>query len=134
MLNKTREVFLIVSFALVALLTSAHPVAAQNAYYAVYSPSGVYDLTMENDSGHPIYEVYFSPSGSNSWGSDRLGSTRVFHDGDSFTLSGISPNKYDLKFVFRSGVACEVYRVGIYEDEDVDLTAESLLRGCDYWR
>lgn len=125
MLNKTRKQILAISFALVALLASALPVAAQNSRY---------NLRMENESGHSIYQLYFSPEGSTNWGPDRLGSTRVFHDGEAFTITQISPRAYDLKFVFRTGVACEVYDVPIYEDEDVDLTAESLLRGCDYWQ
>jgi len=124
MLNKTYRLILAVSFALAGLMTSALPVAAQASRY---------NLRMENETGYPIYQLYFSSSGGDSWGSDRLG-TQVFHDGDTFTLRGISPRLYDLKFVFRNGVACEVYDVAIYEDEDVDLTAESLLRGCDYWQ
>ena len=127
MLNKTCKWTLALSLAFTALMTSAYPAAAQTRRYNPYV------LRMENDSGHPIYQVYLSASNTGNWGRDRLG-TQVFHDGDTLTIDGISPNIYDLKFVFQTGVACEVYDVAIFDNEDVDLTAESLLSGCDEWR
>jgi len=124
MLNKTCKLILAVSFALVALMASANPVAAQTSRY---------DLRMENDSGYPIYQLYFSPSSSGAWGSDRLGA-RILHDGETVRIPSVSPRLYDLKFVFRSGVACEVDHVLIDDDEFVDLTADDLLESCDWIR
>lgn len=130
MLNKTCKQILAVSFALVALMASALPVAAQNSYYAVYSPTGAYSLRMENDSGSSIYQVYLSPAGSPYWGPDRLGS-RIWHSGEAFTLGQISPGTYDLMFVDRKGNACVLNDRSIRSNKDVELTFTWFVNNCD---
>ena len=130
MLSKSCKWILAISFALTALLTSAHPVAAQNAYYAVYSTTGVYDLTMENETGSSFYQLYVSPASSGRWGPDRLGN-RIWHSGETFTLSQISPGNYDLMFVDREGDACIVKDRSIRNDKDVEVTLAWLLNNCD---
>ena len=122
--NKTRKLILAVSFALVALLASALPVAAQTSRY---------DLRMENDSGYPIYQLYFSPHSSGNWGPDRLGN-QILHDGEAINITDVTPRPYDLKFVFRSGVACVADDVLIDDDEFVDLTPDEFVQNCDWYR
>ena len=65
--------------------------------------SGTVTLTIMNGLGSfTIYYVYVSPSGSNSWGSDRLGTGNVLRPGDSGTLE-LSTGTYDIKIVDEDG-------------------------------
>ena len=60
-------------------------------------------LTIINDLGsYTIHYVYVSPSGSNSWGSDRLGAGKVLDPGESGTLE-LSRGTYDIKIVDEDG-------------------------------
>jgi len=52
-------------------------------------------LDVHNDSGTDIYYLYVSPSSSDTWGSDQLGSTILF-TGDTFTVTDIPPGSYDI--------------------------------------
>jgi len=108
-------------FALVALLASALPVAAQSSHY---------NLRMENDTGVELYHVYVSSTYSGSWGDDQLGRS-IFHDGSTFTLTGISPGRYDMKFVDRDGAACVVRDVPIYGNRYFDLSVGWLADNCE---
>src|SRR5271167_1325809 len=121
MLNKTRKQILAVSFALVALLASALPVAAQSSHY---------NLRMENDTGVELYHVYVSSIYSDIWGDDQLGQG-IFHDGSTFTITGISPGRYDLRFVDRGGAACVVRDVPIYGNRYFDLSLGWLVDNCE---
>lgn len=65
--------------------------------------SGTITLTIINDLGsYTIHYVYVSPSGSNSWGSDRLGAEKVLDLGESGTLE-LSRGTYDIKIVDEGG-------------------------------
>lgn len=112
MQNKTRKVILAVSFAIMALVASALPVAAQNSYY---------NLGMNNNTGFDIYKLYFSSVNSNNWGYDLLG-TRIFYDGNRFTLTQISPGHYDVKFVDEDEDVCVMRDVPVYRDLNWDLS------------
>ncbi len=56
------------------------------------------DLSLEivNNSGVDVWFVYVSPSSSADWGDDRLGAD-VLNDGESFTITGLAADTYDLK-------------------------------------
>ena len=94
MLNETRKVILAVSFALMALMASALSVAAQNSYYK---------MRMENDSGYPIYQVYFPASGSQNWGSG------MFYEG-LFQLGVFSTGLHEQRHI-RIGVFPECQQI-----------------------
>lgn len=67
------------------------------------SSSGPVILTIINGLGSfTIYYVYVSPSGSDSWGSDRLGTANVLGPGESGTLE-LSKGVYDIKIVDEDG-------------------------------
>ena len=53
-------------------------------------------LEIVNDSGADIWHLYLSPSSSDLWGDDHLGDT-VIAAGESFTLTGIPRDTYDVK-------------------------------------
>jgi len=112
-----RKTILAVSFALVALLASAIPVAAQSSHYS---------LRMENNTGYDLYRVYFSSVNTNQWGDDMLG-TRIFRDGTTFTITGIAPGRYDLKFVDQDRDVCILRNVVIYGSLNWDLSQNWLL-------
>ena len=122
MLRKTHKTLLAVSFALVAILASAIPVAAQSSYY---------NLRMENNTGYDIYELYFSSIYS-GWGDDLLGPGRIFPDGSTFTITDISPGHYDIAFVDEDEDVCVVRNVAIYQNLDWNLSQVWLLN-CE-WR
>jgi hypothetical protein len=120
MQTKTRKTILAVSFALIAILASALPVAAQSRHY----------LQMENNTGYDVYRLYFSSANSNRWGDDMLGPVRIFRDGSRFTITGIAPGSYDLKFVDQDNDVCVVRNVTIYQDLSWDLS-EGWLVSCE---
>ena len=65
--------------------------------------SGTITLTIVNDLGlYTIHYVYVSSSGSNSWGSDRLGAVNVLDPGESVTLE-LPTGTYDIKIVDEDG-------------------------------
>lgn len=117
MLNKTRKVILAVSFALVALLASALPVAAQSSHYS---------LRMANSTGYSIYQVRLSSVSDRYWERDLLGS-RIFGDGTSFTITQISPGYYDVAFVDEDADVCVVHNVAIYSNLNWNLSQTWLL-------
>ena len=55
-------------------------------------------VTIVNNTGYPIWNVYISPTTSSSWGSDRLGSSQIIEDKQSVTLNFSSPvpDRYDI--------------------------------------
>lgn len=116
--NKTRKLILAVSFALVALLASALPVAAQTSYYS---------LRMENNTGYNIYQVRISAVNQMYWPADLLGTSRIFRDGTSFTITQITPGHYDVAFVDEDADVCVVRNVAIYSNLDWDLSQRWLL-------
>jgi len=117
MLTKTRTTILAVSFALVAILASAIPVAAQSSHYS---------LRMENNTGYDIYQVRLSSASDRYWERDLLGSG-VFEDRTSFTVTQISPGYYDLAFVDEDADVCVVHNVAIYSNLNWDLSQRWLL-------
>ena len=117
MLNKTRKLILVVSFALVALFASALPVAAQSSHYS---------LRMENNTGYDIYQVRLSSVYDRSWERDLLGS-RLFDDGTSFTITDISPGYYDIAFVDEDRDVCVMHNVAIHGSLNWNLSQRWLL-------
>jgi len=120
MQTKTRKTVLAVSFALMAILASALPVAAQSSHY----------LRMANNTGYDIYQVRFSSVSSGIWPPDLLGSSRIFRDGSSFTITSISPGRYDIAFVDEDSDVCVVRDVAIYQDLSWNLS-QSWLLNCE---
>lgn len=65
--------------------------------------SGTITLTIINGLGlFTIHYVYVSPSGSASWGSDRLGTTNTLVPGENVRLE-LPKGTYDIKIVDEDG-------------------------------
>lgn len=120
MVNKTCKLIFAVSFALVALMASANPAAAQSSHY---------NLRMENNMGYDINQVRMSSVNDRYWERDILGS-RILSDGTSFTITQISPGYYDVAFVDEDGDVCVVHDVAVYRELNWNLS-HSWLLNCE---
>jgi hypothetical protein len=76
--------------------------------------TGLASLEITNNSGTPITYLYISPSESDSWGEDWLGSSEI-GAGAAYTVSDIPRGKYDIKATDTDGNVIEVvYHVDLY--------------------
>jgi hypothetical protein len=121
MFTESHKSIFAASIALVAVLASSIPAAAQSSY----------SLRMENNTGYSIYEVHMSSVHDGSWESDLLGSSRVFWYGTSFTITQITPGHYDMEFVDEDADVCVLHNVAVYSNLDWDLTRGWLLN-CEH--
>jgi hypothetical protein len=68
-----------------------------------------FEFVLLNQSSSDICYMYFSPTGSNNWGSDQLGEGTIVFSGEMFTLTGIVPGVYDARFETCDGTSVERY-------------------------
>jgi hypothetical protein len=85
---------------------------------------------VENNSGFDIYEIQMSSISDASWERDLLGS-RILYNGNSFTVTDITPGLYDIRVVDEDNDASIVNRVRVYEDMTWTLTPLGLV-GCEF--
>jgi len=64
--------------------------------------SGTAQVVIVNQSNETIFRIFMSPSNVRSWGPDQLGSN-VLLRGNSFRLTSITPGRWDIRIVDRSG-------------------------------
>jgi hypothetical protein len=69
-------------------------------------------VTVANQSEWEIHEFYLAPSETDKWGPDQL-SENVIGKGDSFKLTSIPCDTYDVKLVDEDGDECVVEAVDI---------------------
>ena len=83
--------------AVVVCLAMGAPAAAlaQSASFTIY-----------NQSSWVIRYLYISSTSTTAWGVDQLGSETISTGGDSFTLTNIPCDSYDLKIVDEDGDQC----------------------------
>ena len=74
--------------------------------------SGGASITLRNRSNWAILSIYLSPVSQTSWGPDQLGAN-VLHTGETFTLTGVSCDHYDLKLVDEDRDECGLRDVDI---------------------
>ena len=86
-------------------------------------------VEFKNTSKWDIHSIYLSPVKEKSWGPDQLGAEAVIKSGANFTLTGIEPNKYDIKIDDEDGDECIIEGVKLGASESVNITDENLL-GC----
>jgi hypothetical protein len=104
-----------VASALLAALSAAPFVSAQEDLEAhIRNDDRPPDSQVElrNDSRWSIQELYFAPVGSDRWGPNQLSHDAV-RPGDSFTLTGIRCDKYDVKLIDEDGDKCVVRSVSL---------------------
>jgi hypothetical protein len=86
-------------------------------------------VQFKNGSKWTIDHIYLADSGGDDWGPDQLGD----EDGDtvapgaSFTLSKITPSKYDLKLIDEDGDECVVSGLKLGADQVVEINDQNLL-------
>lgn len=85
-------------------------------------------LTLENETGKELHELYFAPAGEEDWGEDQLGS-EIVKNNASFTLTKIPKGKYDVMFVDEEGSKCDVRDVDFTSSETF-VMSKSIMRGC----
>ena len=69
-------------------------------------------VELRNQSRWSLQELYFAPVGSDHWGPNQLGHHSV-HPDDTFTLTGIRCDKYDVKMVDDDDNECIVRDVSL---------------------
>lgn len=72
------------------------------------NPSHLNQVTFSNNTGYDLHYLFFSPSDSQTWGADILGSDRIFPDGASLSFYIHYPdttNAFDLLAVDEDGDA-----------------------------
>ncbi|MFM2290096.1 MAG: hypothetical protein RL684_3239 [Pseudomonadota bacterium] len=87
------------------------------------------DITLKNKSRWAIHELYLSSTGDREWGDDQLG-RHTINTGDSFTLTGIPCDKYDVRLVDEDGDECVVENVAICADSESWKITDHDLLGC----
>ena len=88
------------------------------------------ELKIVNKSDYDIHELYVSSSKAKKWGPDQLGKNGTIDAGETYTLSGISSGRWDLKLVDEDGTECEVADVD-FSDGKVWTVTSRLLERCD---
>jgi hypothetical protein len=69
-------------------------------------------VELRNDSRWSIRQLYFAPVDSERWGPNQVSHSSI-HAGDSFTLTDIRCDKYDVKIVDEDGDECVVRSVAL---------------------
>lgn len=89
-------------------------------------------VQVHNGSEYAIYHFYLSPMDTAEWGPDQLGD-QVIISGDSFTLTDIPCDDYDVKLVDEDGDECVVGAPDICgADESWTIENDGLL-ACQGW-
>lgn len=83
-------------------------------------------ITLKNDSHWAIHELYFSAANQNEWGPDQFGKHTI-STGQTFTLTGIPCDKYDVKLVDEDGDACVVEDVAVCSSDTWAISDQDLL-------
>lgn len=84
-------------------------------------------FTITNHSSWVIRYLYISPTSVTEWGPDQLGSNVIGTGGDSFTLTGVPCNNYDMKVVDEDGDSCVINNIRMCGSSSYTITSESLL-------
>ena len=90
--------------------------------------AGVQDFVLVNNTGSTIYNVYCSPSGSNSWEEDILGDTGTIAPGASATIR-FAPNEnvqyWDLLVVFDNGVQYPFAEIDLFSVAEITVNSDA---------
>lgn len=121
------------SAGLISMLLAAGPAVAlpqddlKSDIRPIEEPSDA-QVQLRNESKWSIQQLFFAPIDSDRWGPDQLDRHSV-RMGDTFTLTGLRCDKYDVKIVDEDGDECIVRRVALCADTKVwTLTDNDLLK------
>ena len=87
-------------------------------------------IKITNHSKWAIHHLYLSPADEKQWGSDQLGEN-VLNKGDSFKLTNIDCDKYDIKIVDEDGDECVVENVSLCGDAATWTITDKALLACE---
>lgn len=123
-----RPIAVILTLAALAGCTTSNQLAARAAAASqAATSSGGASITLRNRSNWAILSIYLSPVSQTSWGPDQLGAN-VLHTGETFTLTGVSCDHYDLKLVDEDRDECVLRDVDIcHEDAGWTIDNDDLL-------
>jgi len=87
---------------------------------------GYVDIT--NKTGFPVYFLFISPSGTDSWGHDLLGNDSVIEEGETlrFELSDQSSSIFDIKIEDVDGDSYIMKSVDLSENRSITFTPEQM--------
>jgi hypothetical protein len=71
------------------------------------------EFALVNESGVDICHLYLSSADEEAWGPDQLGEDTVVRAGEEFTLEGIEPGTYDVRFEGCEGEYLERYGLDV---------------------
>jgi hypothetical protein len=86
-------------------------------------------IIVVNKSSWAIHQMYLSPTDDEDWGDDQLGH-QVINTGETFTLSGVPCDKWDIRVVDEDGDECVIPNVGLCGDTDRWVINDKDLLGC----
>ncbi|HRC85221.1 MAG TPA: hypothetical protein PK413_06415 [Thermoanaerobaculia bacterium] len=82
-----------------------------------------------NESDWEIHHFYLSSTDEEQWGPDQLGEA-VISSGESFTLTDIPCDTYDVKLIDEDGDECVVSNVDICAGKEKWTITNKILLGC----
>lgn len=86
-------------------------------------------VTIRNTSNWNLNHFYLSPHDQNAWGPDQLGA-EIIGTGESFTITDIPCDAYDLKLVDEDGDQCIIMDVDLCNDDSEWVIDQSVLANC----
>lgn len=84
------------------------------------------NVTIKNKSDWSIQHFFLSPTDVEKWGPDQLGDD-VVGTGDTFTLTGVPCDTFDVRLVDEDGDECIVTEVDICADNGWVISNDDLL-------
>lgn len=85
-------------------------------------------FTVYNQSSWSVHRLYISPTSVTEWGVDQLGTEVISTGGDSYTLTNIPCNSYDMKIVDEDGDSCVMNNIRMCGGTaSYTITSDSLL-------
>ena len=86
-----------------------------------------------NNSKWEIHHLYLSPSDQDDWGPDQLGEDTLAK-GDSFTLTHIDCDTYDIKVIDEDGDECIIEAVDLCGDASYWKITDAMLLKCEGYK
>jgi hypothetical protein len=93
------------------------------------SAAGDSKVVLKNLSHWAIHELYFSPTEEREWGEDQLGKHTI-NTGETFTLTGVPCDSYDVRVVDEDGDECVVEDVALCADKEKWVINDQDLLAC----
>ena len=93
--------------------------------FAVSAFGGAQDFVLVNNTGYDIYIINISPTNTNDWEEDVLGSD-ILENGDSVTVRfGVGNTRYwDIQAVFKDESSISWYKIDLLETYAVTLNGD----------